>query len=223
MAVGLDRLDGVSTNDGTPGGRLRRLRMRAGFPTAVSLARELGIPKDTYFQHENGRNNVTTKQAKVYADFFGVPPDVILYGDDAVVYPDAVKSTPVPRRIRIIGRVDGRGQILDLPNNAERWLPDPGLTHASVLQAAVIGTDALAPVYYRNDLVFFERLARPLIPEAVNGREAVTSVDHARRMLGTLRLIGDDGQAFWKIQVVNRQPVTREVYRASRVLWIKRA
>jgi transcriptional regulator with XRE-family HTH domain len=201
----------------TPGARLRRLRMEAGLKSAAQAARKLNMPRETYSQHENGLNAVTAAQAQAYAKFFGVPASVILYGDDTVIYPEAVPQ----QRTAVIGQVNARGLVQPLPDARRRQV---FVSHNfdSLLEAVVIDTDALAPAYYRGDHVFFQPLAQPLIPAEVDGREVVLTTTHARKMLAILHRHGD--LRSWEIHVVNREPIIgRHVYLASVVRWIKRA
>jgi transcriptional regulator with XRE-family HTH domain len=210
----------------TPGARLRRLRMRAGIKSAAQAARRLNMPRETYAQHENGLNAVTAAQAQAYGKFFGVPASVILYGDDTVIYPEAMPQ----QRPEVIGQVNERGLVQPLTEAQRRQVfvtysnydDLMEMTVRTVLHAAVIATDHLAPVYYRGDFVFFQPLAQPLMPEEVDGREVVLSTTHARKMLAVLHR--QRVTRTWEIHVVNREPIIgRHVYLASVVRWIKRA
>jgi transcriptional regulator with XRE-family HTH domain len=191
--------------------------MNAGFDSAAAAARKLGMSRATYSQHENGIHAVSVKQAETYADLFGVPPAMILYGDDLVLYPDGL---PKPRVTRVIGQVNDRGIVEPLDKSAPQWLPS--FRGASVLHAVMIATDALQPAYYRGDHVLFAPLTNELKPQRVNGREVVLSMEHSRKMLALLTWVPSRRE--WRIKVANRPVIfAPRVYLASMVHWIKRA
>jgi transcriptional regulator with XRE-family HTH domain len=199
----------------TPGERLRSLRQKAGIKSAADAARRLKMPQATYYQHESGHHALTTKQAEAYAEFYGVPAAVILYGDDAVFYPEAV---PQPQRTSIIGQVNRLGLVERF--SRPQWLPTLRGASGAPLDAVVIATDELEPVYYRGDHVLFTPLTRPLRPSEVDGREVVLTLDRARMMLATLA----SQSGAWIIKVPHQPAIAgRRVYLASRVAWIKRA
>jgi transcriptional regulator with XRE-family HTH domain len=217
MTVGVSQVNGSAPAGKTPGQRLRRLRQQAGIKSASEAARKLHMPRETYYQHEAGYNAVTAKQAEAYGEFYGVPAAMILYGDDMVVYPEVL---PKPRRTRVIGQVNDRGLIQPLGPRQAPWLPS--FRGASVLEAVVIASDALAPTYYRGDHVLFAPLVQPLAPEEVDGREVVLTVDYGRKMLAQVEQRA--GREDWVIRVPNRRAIIgRQLYLASRVVWIKRA
>ena len=222
--MAISQSDGHAREAETPGERLRKLRERAGIPSGSQAAVKLGMPLSTYLQHENGSSSFGVRQAQAYAKFYGVPAAVILYGDEAVIYPD----TAPQERIRVIGQVDERGLVLPMkggekpdPRAKRHWLKNTGLTDAAILQAVVVNTNALAPHYFRGDHVLFQPLVRGLRVRELRGKDAVFTTSHSRTMLAVLHR--SDGKG-WNIHVANREPLKhREVFRASVVRWIKRA
>jgi hypothetical protein len=61
--------------------RLVRLRLAAGYRTAVDAAAQIGANKTTYLQHESGVRPLTIRAALVYAAFYDVRPGWLLFGE----------------------------------------------------------------------------------------------------------------------------------------------
>ncbi len=78
---------------GKPGSRLRRAREAAGFASAKDAAIALSSPVSTYLGHENGSRGYPAKKAALYAQFFRVPEEWLLFGkgSDAI---DACEPSP---------------------------------------------------------------------------------------------------------------------------------
>ncbi len=60
--------------------RLRMARKLAGFKVASEVARVLGIPKPTYYSHENGSRAFESDMALRYAQFFRVSFEWLMTG-----------------------------------------------------------------------------------------------------------------------------------------------
>lgn len=62
--------------------RLKHARLQAGFKTATAAIEHCGWNSSTYRAHENGQNNYKIKDAKIYADAYGVSPVWLLVGEN---------------------------------------------------------------------------------------------------------------------------------------------
>ena len=125
--------------------RLRRARIARGFGTAVEAAHALGVPEQTYSQHENGHRNFPWKRAKDYARFFGVTAGWLMEGDGGE-----------PR-----GLAEARA-VPWTPPQPSIWalieLTAPGLRHRAVLRLTA-GADWAN--LEAGDLLVVERAAPP--------------------------------------------------------------
>lgn len=85
LAVALDcdvdfLLGNTPNSNQQRGRRLQKARIAAGFKTAASLARRLGIGEPTLRAHEDGRNGYSTEQAQMYAAVLGIDAAWLLLG-----------------------------------------------------------------------------------------------------------------------------------------------
>jgi SOS-response transcriptional repressor LexA len=71
----------VMTEDTTQGSRLRSLRQKRGYETALRFANALGMRHSTVLCHETDKRGIPPKTAKRYARFLGVAPEVIIFGN----------------------------------------------------------------------------------------------------------------------------------------------
>ena len=60
--------------------RLRTARIAQGYPSAKLFAEKNGLSYTTYISHENGKNEISPKFAKIYADLLKLPEDWLLHG-----------------------------------------------------------------------------------------------------------------------------------------------
>lgn len=70
----------MTSDQTSPGDRLRRARSQAGFESARAAADAIGVPAATYAQHESGLRGYRTKHAEQYGRAFGVAPEWLLLG-----------------------------------------------------------------------------------------------------------------------------------------------
>lgn len=206
--------------DLTPGQRLKRLRQSAGFNSMRQLSRAMHVRKNTYYDHEAGRMPISKAYADTYANFFKLPPGVILYGNRVVIYPDALPN----HRLEALGLLTDTGKIHPFarPDDPRREINFrvPILTK---MEAVYIDTDVFAPTYCKGDYVFFEPPQRYDADRSIEhlvGRDCYMTMDHGRKTIGTLGPKVDGGHV---IHLPNRTPLVRYVHTASLVRWIKRA
>jgi SOS-response transcriptional repressor LexA len=92
--------------------RLRRAREAAGFRSAIDVARALGIPAQTYYSHESGRNHLSLEVAQRYAELFRVPVSSLTSDDVSADWQRSRLSET--RLIPMLGRV-AAGVWLEAP------------------------------------------------------------------------------------------------------------
>ena len=63
-----------------PASRLREARAAAGFESASSAAKAMGVGVSTYVQHENGGRGMPAGRAAQYGRFFRVRPEWLIFG-----------------------------------------------------------------------------------------------------------------------------------------------
>lgn len=71
--------------------KLKELRTLRGL-TIRALAEKVGISHTQITHIENGKRNLTTKNARIFADFFGVSVDYLLGKSAEEIYTDFVSS-----------------------------------------------------------------------------------------------------------------------------------
>ncbi len=79
--------------------RLKKARINAGYKTPGDAADALGVPRPSYYHHENGTRDFSNDDAVRYARKYKVRPEWLILGIDA---DDAQKSS------RVIREVDAR-------------------------------------------------------------------------------------------------------------------
>ena len=124
----------------TSNDRLRRVRLAAGYETAIAAADALGVPRSTYIGHENGHRGFPAKRATQYAQGFGTTPEWLLYGSlpgasapAALAIPSAVLLEAMLREA-IQDEVTLATKLVDLPHivapslhaQLTRYAADPG-------------------------------------------------------------------------------------------------
>lgn len=71
--------------------KLKELRVSRGL-TIRALAEKVGVSHTQITHIENGKRNLTTKNARIFADFFGVSVDYLLGKSAEEIYTDFVSS-----------------------------------------------------------------------------------------------------------------------------------
>lgn len=65
----------------TPGERLRKARIEAGYRSASKAAEAAGVPAPTLYHHENGTRKISSEAAEQYGAAFGVTGAWILFDE----------------------------------------------------------------------------------------------------------------------------------------------
>lgn len=100
----------------TPGDRLKRARIDAGFRRAIDAARRMKVKPPTYYGHENGSRAFDLPDAKVYGQYFRVSPYWLMTGEGPVTGGPVRGESPeaeadpfidlsVAPRLRVLGEV----------------------------------------------------------------------------------------------------------------------
>lgn len=107
--------------DDTPGERLKKARIAAGFDSTVEAARALGISQSTYAQHENGLRGIPKDKAPLYARRFKVTEEWLLYGKGKNAIPEGAEPTvPIP----LLGDVPA-GPWREAVRKSHHFIPAP--------------------------------------------------------------------------------------------------
>lgn len=157
----------------TPANRLRFLRERKGFTTAVAAAQAYGWNKYTYAQHENGTRDISRKAAERYGAAYRRAGGWILYGDKT--------SADAMPRIRFCGII-GAGQEVFPSNDIDRYI-DAVVADPDAVAFEVTG-DSMLPLAASGDVLFF---APPSPPADLIGRECIVELVDGRRMFKRLK------------------------------------
>lgn len=106
--------------------RLKELRLRRNL-TIRALAEKVEISHTQITHIENGKRNLTTKNAKIFADFFGVSVDYLLGKSAEDMYSDFVSSL---RRDLYTETVHADGAVT---SELDSEVPEPIRTKLSIL------------------------------------------------------------------------------------------
>lgn len=106
--------------------RLKELRLRRNL-TIRALAEKVGVSHTQITHIENGKRNLTTKNAKIFADFFGVSVDYLLGKSAEAMYSDFVSSL---RRDLYTETVHADGAVT---SELDSEVPEPIRTKLSIL------------------------------------------------------------------------------------------
>lgn len=164
----------------TAADRLMFLRAHARVLAAAEMARLLDTNEVTYQHHENGTRGVSRRAAARYAAYFGVSPELLLFGHAPVLV----------RRALVLGAIGRDGAIADrmsLSISLPESLPAP--THVSEPLAAYVVIEDLYPAYRRGDVVLFDPADQISVMDA-HGRECVVELEDGSRVLRVVHATG---------------------------------
>ena len=143
---------------GTPGDRLREIRIMRGFATAKSAALAMKVSVVTYSHHEGSVRPFPAKRAREYAEFFRITPEWLLYGRRAIL------ETP-PDTVPVLGKI-GLAERLDAFDEVLRYLL-PTLPTAETEAVQISEEDALGGILH-NWIVFIEAKQAQITPAMHN-------------------------------------------------------
>lgn len=189
----------------TAGDRLKLARERAGFETARAGAERVGVPYDTYAQHENGTRGVPKNRVEVYARAFGVEPQWILYGRGP--------ANGGRKTVPLVGYV-GAGAVAHYYEPADLGEVDaPDNATENTVAAEIRGT-SLGPLF-ESWLVYYDEVRTPVTPDLI-GRMCVVGLPDGRVLVKLLRKSSARGR--YHLLSNNEEPILdQEVVWAARV------
>lgn len=138
----------------TMGERLRRARRSAGYSSAMSAAKALGISASTYTAHENGQNNFGPEEALHYGKKFGVTAAFLLTGEAVEGEPslEDQDETALPARPDA-----ANGTMFDNYSSGERGQKIPEI---DVIAGMGGGGLAATEVSHKNGISFHSEVVR---------------------------------------------------------------
>lgn len=162
----------------TPGNRLKRARIEAGFSSAAEAARAMGAEVPTYQGHENGSAGIG-RAATRYASFFGISLDWLLTG----------KGNPGrhSHKIAVICYVGAGAEIHPIDDHPigrgiKRVEAPQGITGCA---AAIIQGDSMHPL--RDGWLIFWVRDQPGVPEECIGQLCVVQVRNGPTLVKEVR------------------------------------
>ena len=170
--------------------RLVWARETAGFETAVEGAARLGVPYNTYVQHENGIRGFRADRAAMYAKAYRVDVEWLLFGKG--------EARPRQRSIMIIGKVAAGAEGFyddDFPMGGGDPLPE---LEPSEHIAVTVEGDSMVPRFYPGETLIFGPARDPY---SLIGRECMVKLRDKRKLVKVLRRGSAPG--FWDLHSVN--------------------
>lgn len=142
--------------------RLKQARVSAGFKSASTAAKALGVGESTYRAHENGQNDLSLPAALAYAQFFGVTVAFLAEGGG-----EAAEASPTTVSVRELA-ADGdkvftrQGSALSGLSISRTWqlpasftMDDIGVP-AEDTALVVMPGDSMAPTFRTNDRLLLD-------------------------------------------------------------------
>ncbi|PWJ73850.1 peptidase S24-like protein [Pseudaminobacter salicylatoxidans] len=83
----------------TPGERLRKARIDAGYRSAAAGAEAAGVPTPTMYHHENGTRTISSRAAERYASAFKVTASWLMFGEKTRISLDEEWEEDVRRNV----------------------------------------------------------------------------------------------------------------------------
>lgn len=195
-----------------PSDRLRKARIRAGFPTAADFARHHHLEETTYRSTENGTRGLTVAKAILYAKLLGhgTTRAWLLVGEQ----PES------PVMIGLIGYIGAGESIYPFDDEqAFDQLPaPPGMLGG---KAAIVRGASMLPVYRDGDILYFDAEAKAHA-DAIGRDCMVQIVDGPRQIKRVLR--GGKRNTFRLFSyATHSESDDVKLEWAAPVLWVQRA
>ena len=194
-------------NETTPGERLRKARIKAGYESGSDAARARGWKVSTYLGHENGDRVPRRNTAKRYARAFKVGWVWILEGDDA----------GVPKSEMQISGVINPGAKVEFDDNRTDTAPSPPEgAHETI--ALIAGSSVMPGLIEQDWIVYCEKERRvPTVDDI--GKTCVICLDGGDTFIG--RLFRGSGNLYDAVSVTFEARRDVKVSWISSVTWIK--
>lgn len=189
--------------------RITELRNAAGL-SLEEVAEKTGFSPSYVSRLERGARNLSVKQLEAFARVLGVAPS------------DLLAASPA-RMIPIVGYVGAGHELHPIDDHAlgggleEIECPWDELGHSAV--AVRVRGDSMAPAYYNNDLIFYERQDTDFTH--LLGKECVVALADGRKFIKQLRRTAT-GE--WYLHSHNAEPILGvQIEWVARVRLIARA
>lgn len=161
----------------TPGERLKKARIEAGYASAADAARAIGVKPAAYTHHENGTAGLS-RNGERYAKFFRIPYEWLMTGRQF--------SAPSTPGVPIYGVVGAGGTAIPITedeaaaNHDELTLPS-----GPFVGALLVKGDSGLPQVDHGDWVLFD--IRPHPPRAMLNKTCVIDTNDGRRLFKRIR------------------------------------
>lgn len=186
------------------------LREMNGYESANDAARAIGRNITTYAHHENGRRNVDATSAVEYAQFFGISPSLLLFGEVPSIFRE---------RIDVVGILDKNAQVIAMPHDAivARKVAAPPILFSHPLHAVAVVNNDLYPMYREGDVIYFQP---GLSPGGQSGKECVVQTRDETLMI---RFVTEQPNGLYTLTAHDKPPLpNQDLIHASPVLWVQR-
>lgn len=97
--------------------RLKKARLNAGYASPADAADAMGVPRPSYYHHENGTRDFSNEDAVRYAKKYKVRPEWLVFGNDS---DETLKASRSIREVDARAGAGGGGLgelIVQTPNN----------------------------------------------------------------------------------------------------------
>jgi hypothetical protein len=168
------------------GKRLTEVRIKAGYRTRQEAADALGEPVASYHLRENGHRRLTGDVAKRYAEFFGVTPQWLLYGE-----------TGVEVRIPVRGVVGPDGVVLKARAKTKETVVEPPKEPTQRFAPFIVRDRGSMPMCHDGDTLYYDETAfnGPVNRDAVSGRKCMVQTGSGATRVAVIINIDADGKA----------------------------
>ena len=202
-------------------GRLRQLRIAAGYETASDAAQAIGVTIVTYQHHENGTRGIHLAAAERYGTHYGVPALHILYG---LAHPNTANTVEEGQGVPLIGGIAPDGRVIPRMSQTATFpktVPGPPSGWTASLQALVVQANSFYPAYNEGDVLFYDQPSPlGLDMSQVDGRECVVLTTDGQMLLRTCYQ-GPNGT--WTLIALGAPPMQAvRLVSASPILWVQR-
>lgn len=166
--------------------RLRVARREAGFAYPGDAADSMGIPRPTYYAHENGQKGLARGAAR-YAERFRVSLDWLLRGRGDMT--TGITSIP------LMGLVGAGSQVEPIGDTVAASIGEIDLPDGEHMGALIVRGDSQYPRYMDGEIILYDR--RPEAPGRLTNHYAVVDCTDGRRLIK--KIVRGRGVSSWTL------------------------
>lgn len=166
--------------------RLRTARQGAGFSSPADAADAMGIPRPTYYAHENGTKGLA-RSGQRYSDFYRVSLDWLLRGRGDMT--SGISSIP------LMGLVGAGSQVEPIGDTVAASIGEIDLPDGEHLGALIVRGDSQYPRYMDGEIIIYDR--RPEAPGRLANHYAVVDCTDGRRLIK--KIVRGRGVSSWTL------------------------